>query len=48
MLFHGPPGVGKTMLAERVPGACFLILMCTMPWRSQRCTRSLASTSLMS
>ena len=20
MLFHGPPGVGKTMLAERAPG----------------------------
>jgi acyl-CoA reductase-like NAD-dependent aldehyde dehydrogenase len=24
MLFHGPPGVGKAMLAERVPGLLHL------------------------
>ena len=36
MLFHGPPGVGKTMLAERVP-ASFPISMCTTPSRCLRC-----------
>jgi magnesium chelatase family protein len=44
MLFHGPPGVGKTMLAERVPG---LLPDLDVPaaLESQRCTRSPASTS---
>jgi hypothetical protein len=44
MLFHGPPGVGKTMLAERVPGVS-LISICTTPSKkSLRCARSLDST----
>jgi magnesium chelatase family protein len=36
MLFHGPPGVGKTMLAERVPGLLpdLDLLQCFRPnWR---------------
>ena len=37
MLSHGPPDVGKTMLAERVPGLP-LTSMYTTHSKSQRCT----------
>ncbi len=36
MLFHGPPGVGKTMLAERAPGLLPELdfkIRCATPWR---------------
>ena len=44
LLFTGPPGVGKTMLAARLPGSAARPRPSARRWRCRRCTRWPAST----